>query len=256
MVELDKWIVGRAAQLQDEILAAYDSYQMLLVTQKLMNFCTGELGSFYLDVIKDRQYTAKSDSHARRSCQTALYHIAEAMTRWMAPIMSFTAQEIWEALPGERSDYVFTSVWYDGLQAPTNSQFSNDDWLEILTVRDEVNRLLEAARKEEVIGATLQATVNLFTGKELAAKLNALGDELRFVLLTSAVNVSEVDSQPADTQATEIEGLFISVAATDAAKCERCWHYSEDVGVNPAHPEICGRCVSNVDGEGEKRQFA
>ena len=256
MVELDKWIVGRAAQLQDEILAAYDSYQMLLVTQKLMNFCTGELGSFYLDVIKDRQYTAKSDSHARRSCQTALYHIAEAMTRWMAPIMSFTAQEIWEALPGERSDYVFTSVWYDGLQAPTNSQFSNDDWLEILTVRDEVNRLLEAARKEEVIGATLQATVNLFTGKELAAKLNALGDELRFVLLTSAVNVTEVDSQPADTQATEIEGLFISVAATDAAKCERCWHYSEDVGVEPAHPEICGRCVSNVDGEGEKRQFA
>ena len=204
----------------------------------------------------EAQLSWKSDSHARRSCQTALYHIAEAMTRWMAPIMSFTAQEIWEALPGERSDYVFTSVWYDGLQAPTNSQFSNDDWLEILTVRDEVNRLLEAARKEADIGATLQATVNLFTGKELAAKLNALGDELRFVLLTSAVNVTEVDSQPADTQATEIEGLFISVAATDAAKCERCWHYSEDVGVEPAHPEICGRCVSNVDGEGEKRQFA
>ena len=119
-----------------------------------------------------------------------------------------------------------------------------------------MNRLLEAARKEEVIGAALQATVNLFAGEELANKLTALGDELRFVLLTSAVNVAHVDSQPADTQETEIEGLYISVAATDAAKCERCWHYSDDVGIEPAHPEICGRCVSNVDGEGEKRQFA
>ena len=178
------------------------------------------------------------------------------MTRWMAPIMSFTAQEIWEALPGERSDYVFTSVWYDGLHAPTNSQFSNDDWQAILNVRDEVNRVLEAARKEEVIGATLQASVNLYAEKALADKLAALGDELRFVLLTSAVTVSAVDSQPSDTQTTEIEGLYISVAATDATKCERCWHYSDDVGSEPAHPEICGRCVSNVDGEGEKRQFA
>jgi len=256
MVELDLWVVNRAAKLQQEIVEAYDNYQFHQVSQKLMNFCTVELGSFYLDVIKDRQYTANTNSIARRSCQTALYHIAEAMVRWIAPIMSFTAQEIWEALPGERSDYVFTSVWYEGLQAPTNTQFSNDDWQAILNVRDEVNRLLEAARKEEVIGAALQATVNLFAGEELANKLTALGDELRFVLLTSAVNVAHVDSQPADTQETEIEGLYISVAATDAAKCERCWHYSDDVGIEPAHPEICGRCVSNVDGEGEKRQFA
>ncbi|MDC3188292.1 isoleucine--tRNA ligase [Pseudoalteromonas elyakovii] len=256
MVELDRWIVGRAAELQDEILAAYDKYQMLLVTQKLMNFCTGELGSFYLDVIKDRQYTAKSDSHARRSCQTALYHIAEAMTRWMAPILSFTAQEIWEALPGERDKFVFTSVWYDGLQASSQGKFSNDDWLTILNVRDEVNRVLEAARKEEVIGATLQANVNIYAGEELSAKLAALGDELRFVLLTSGVTVETVTAQPEDTQATEIDGLYIKVAATTAEKCERCWHYCDDVGADPAHPEICGRCVSNVDGDGEQRQFA
>lgn len=256
MVELDRWIVGRAAQLQDEIVAAYDNYQMLQVTQKLMNFCTGELGSFYLDVIKDRQYTAKSDSHARRSCQTALYHIAEAMTRWMAPIMSFTAQEIWQALPGERGDYVFTSVWYEGLKATSHGKFSNEDWLTILSVRDEVNRVLEAARKEELLGATLQANVSLYATEELTQKLAALGDELRFVLLTSKVSVEAVTSQPADTQATEIEGLYISVSATDAPKCERCWHYSDDVGSEPAHPEICGRCISNVDGEGEQRQFA
>ena len=256
MVELDRWIVGRAAELQDEILAAYDKYQMLLVTQKLMNFCTGELGSFYLDVIKDRQYTAKSDSHARRSCQTALYHIAEAMTRWMAPILSFTAQEIWEALPGERDNFVFTSVWYDGLQASSQGKFSNDDWLTILNVRDEVNRVLEAARKEEIIGATLQANVSIYAGEELSSKLAALGDELRFVLLTSGVTVETVTTQPEGTQATEIDGLFIKVAATTAEKCERCWHYCDDVGAEPAHPEICGRCVSNVDGDGEQRQFA
>ncbi|MFY8283564.1 isoleucine--tRNA ligase [Pseudoalteromonas sp. SSMSWG5] len=256
MVELDRWIVGRAAELQDEILAAYDKYQMLLVTQKLMNFCTGELGSFYLDVIKDRQYTAKSDSHARRSCQTALYHIAEAMTRWMAPILSFTAQEIWEALPGERDNFVFTSVWYDGLQASSQGKFSNDDWLTILNVRDEVNRVLEAARKEEIIGATLQANVSIYAGEELSSKLAALGDELRFVLLTSGVTVETVTAQPEGTQATEIDGLFIKVAATTAEKCERCWHYCDDVGAEPAHPEICGRCVSNVDGDGEQRQFA
>lgn len=256
MVELDRWIVGRAAELQDEILAAYDKYQMLLVTQKLMNFCTGELGSFYLDVIKDRQYTAKSDSHARRSCQTALYHIAEAMTRWMAPILSFTAQEIWEALPGERGKFVFTSVWYDGLQASSQGKFSNDDWLTILNVRDEVNRVLEAARKEDVIGATLQANVSIYASEELSSKLAALGDELRFVLLTSGVTVETVTAQPEGTQATEIDGLFIKVAATTAEKCERCWHYCDDVGANPAHPEICGRCVSNVDGDGEQRQFA
>lgn len=256
MVELDRWIVGRAAEIQDEILAAYDKYQMLLVTQKLMNFCTGELGSFYLDVIKDRQYTAKSDSHARRSCQTALYHIAEAMTRWMAPILSFTAQEIWEALPGERDNFVFTSVWYDGLKASSQGKFSNDDWLTILNVRDEVNRVLEAARKEDVIGATLQANVSIYASEELSAKLAALGDELRFVLLTSGVTVETVTAQPEGTQATEIDGLFIKVAATTAEKCERCWHYCDDVGANPAHPEICGRCVSNVDGDGEQRQFA
>lgn len=256
MVELDRWIVGRAAELQDEILAAYDKYQMLLVTQKLMNFCTGELGSFYLDVIKDRQYTAKSDSHARRSCQTALYHIAEAMTRWMAPILSFTAQEIWEALPGERDNFVFTSVWYDGLQASSQGKFSNDDWLTILNVRDEVNRVLEAARKEEIIGATLQANVSIYAGEELSSKLAALGDELRFVLLTSGVTVETVTAQPEGTQATEIDGLFIKVAATTAEKCERCWHYCDDVGAEPAHPEICGRCVSNVDGDGEQRHFA
>ncbi|MBE0367271.1 isoleucine--tRNA ligase [Pseudoalteromonas aurantia] len=256
MVELDRWIVSRAAQLQTEILKAYDNYQMLVVTQKLMNFCTGELGSFYLDVIKDRQYTAKSDSHARRSCQSALYHIAEAMTRWMAPIMSFTAQEIWQALPGKRSQFVFTDVWYEGLNDASEGQLSNEYWQGVLAVRDEVNRVLESARKEEVIGATLQAEVTLYTDGDLASGLQKLGDELRFVLLTSKVTIAPASNKPEDAIASEIDGLFITVAATDAQKCERCWHYCDDVGSHETHTDMCGRCITNVEGDGEQRQFA
>jgi len=255
LVDLDKWILDRAAVLQEEIITAYDEYQMLQVTQKLMNFCTLELGAFYLDVIKDRQYTAKTDGIARRSCQTVLFHIAEAMTRWMAPIMSFTAQEIWQALPGERDQFVFTGQWYDGL-VKSGSDELNDHWQTILTVRDQVNRVLEAARKEDVIGATLQAKVTISADKELADKLTALGEELRFVLLVSEVNVEVVTSQPEGSVETEVENLFIQVASTDATKCERCWHYTDDVGSVEEHVDICGRCVTNIHGEGEVRNFA
>ncbi|MFY8349983.1 isoleucine--tRNA ligase [Pseudoalteromonas sp. SSM20] len=256
MVALDRWILDRAAVLQDELIAAYDEYQMLVVTQKLMNFCTVELGSFYLDVIKDRQYTAKADSVARRSCQTALYHIAEAMTRWMAPIMSFTAQEIWQVLPGKRDEFVFTGEWYQGLVKADSAKFDNNFWQQLLEVRAEVNKVLETARKEEKIGATLQAEVTLYVGKSLEEQLAALGDELRFVLLTSKAVVESKENRPADAVASDIEGLFIAVAATSAEKCERCWHYCDDVGTHEEHKDICGRCVTNVDGEGEVRQFA
>ncbi|PAJ73473.1 isoleucine--tRNA ligase [Pseudoalteromonas sp. NBT06-2] len=255
LVDLDKWILDRAAVLQEEIITAYDEYQMLLVTQKLMNFCTLELGAFYLDVIKDRQYTAKTEGIARRSCQTVLFHIAEAMTRWMAPIMSFTAQEIWQALPGERDQFVFTGQWYDGL-VKSDSEKLNDHWQTILTVRDQVNRVLEAARKEDVIGATLQAKVTISADQTLINKLTSLGEELRFVLLVSKVNVEIVASQPEGSVETEIENLYIQVKSTDATKCERCWHYTDDVGSIEEHNDICGRCVTNIDGEGEVRHFA
>ncbi len=257
MVALDRWIVDRAAALQDEIVAAYDKYQALVVTQKLMNFCSVELGAFYLDVIKDRQYTAKADSHARRSCQSALYNIAEAMVRWMAPIMSFTAQEIWQVLPGERGEFVFTESWYQGLTRANDSEALNAHWQDVLAVRAEVNKFLEAARKEEKIGGTLQAEVTLYCqNKELGERLVSLGDELRFVLLTSRADVTLIDSAPSDAEPSEIEGLYIDVAATDAQKCERCWHHAPEVGQIEAHPSLCQRCVTNVEGEGETRQFA
>ena len=255
MVELDLWVVNRAAKLQQEIIDAYDNYQFHQVSSKLMNFCTVELGSFYLDVIKDRQYTAHSEGVARRSCQTALYHIAQAMVRWMAPIMSFTAQEIWQELPGERDEFVFTDVWYPGFAGLSSGKFNDAFWQQLLQVRDEVNKVLEAARREEKIGASLQAEVTLYASAALAADLVQLGDELRFVLITSTAQVS-TEAAPADAIATELAGLKVQVTASSAAKCGRCWHHRHDVGANAAHADLCLRCVSNVEGDGEQRAFA
>ena len=255
LVELDLWMVQRAAALQQEIVAAYDDYQFHIVSQKLMNFCTIELGSFYLDVIKDRQYTAKTEGHARRSCQTALYHIIEAMVRWMAPVMSFTAQEIWETLPARPSTFVFTEVWYQGLDTVPAGQLDDAFWQQLLLVRDEVNKVIEGARKEGKVGASLQAEVTLFAAGDLALALQKVASELRFVLITSTADVSTA-AAPAEAVATEIAGLSVLVAASSAPKCERCWHHRHDVGANPAHPEICLRCVDNVEGAGEPRVFA
>jgi len=255
LVELDLWMVQRAAALQQEIVADYDDYQFHQVSQKLMNFCTVELGSFYLDVIKDRQYTAKTDGHARRSCQTALYHIIEAMVRWMAPVMSFTAQEIWESLPARSEQFVFTGVWYEAFNNVPAGQVDDAFWQQLLLVRDEVNRVIESVRKEGKIGASLQAEVTLFAQGELADTLKRLADELRFVLITSTAKV-ETGAAPADAIATAIAGLAVQVHTSTAAKCDRCWHHRHDVGANPAHPLICLRCVSNVEGEGEPRIFA
>ncbi|MDO6773749.1 isoleucine--tRNA ligase [Shewanella sp. 3_MG-2023] len=257
MVSLDRWAVRRAAALQEEIIEAYEQYNFHLVTQKLMQFCSVELGSFYLDIIKDRQYTAKSDGHARRSCQTALYHIAEAMVRWIAPILSFTADEIWQLLPGEREQYVFTQEWYQGLESVTLADDLNDEyWQQLLAVRNEVNKVLEQARRDKRIGGSLQAEATLYADEELAAKLAQVNDELRFVLLTSKAIVAPLSDAPADAIETELAALKLVVAASEAQKCERCWHYSEDVGTVESHATLCGRCVTNIEGDGEHRDFA
>ncbi len=242
---------------QQEIIEAYEACDFHLVTQKLMQFCSIEMGSFYLDIIKDRQYTAKADSLARRSCQSALFLIAEAMVRWMAPIMSFTADEIWKLLPGERAKFVFTEEWFDGLFGLQPGEALDDAyWAQLLAVRAEVNKALEAARADKRIGSSLQAEVTLYAVPELAEKLQRIGSELRFVLITSKAEVEVCAAAPAGAQATELPGLWLSVTATAAAKCERCWHHVADVGTIAGHETICGRCVSNVDGDGEQREFA
>ncbi|ATZ72522.1 isoleucine--tRNA ligase [Idiomarina sp. X4] len=257
MVELDRWIVGRAADLQKQLLEAYDSYQFHSVVQKLMHFCSIELGSFYLDIIKDRQYTAKSEGLARRSCQTALHHIAEALVRWMAPICSFTAQEIWGLLPGERGEYVFTESWYEGFSEFAGvSDTENAFWMQLLDVRDTVNQALEQARRDDVIGGSLQAEVTLYADDKLATSLNRLGEELRFALLTSEARVDALDNAPANAVKAEKLALAVEVKPSAYKKCERCWHHREEVGTLPEHDDLCQRCVTNIDGEGEERRFA
>ncbi|MCW6015235.1 isoleucine--tRNA ligase [Serratia marcescens] len=258
MVVLDRWAVGRALAAQQDIEQAYANYDFHEVVQRLMQFCSVEMGSFYLDIIKDRQYTAKSDSVARRSCQTALYHIVEALVRWMAPIMSFTADEIWGFMPGKRAQYVFTEEWYDGLFGLAEGEPMNDAfWAELLKVRGEVNKVLEQARADKRLGGSLEAAVTLYADSELAARLNSLQDELRFVLLTSAANVAPLAEAPADAQASELlKGLKIAFSTAPGEKCPRCWHYTTDIGLVAEHADICGRCVSNVAGDGEKRNFA
>ncbi|GAL06001.1 isoleucyl-tRNA synthetase [Photobacterium aphoticum] len=241
MVALDRWAVGQAKAAQDAIVAAYEDYNLHTVTQRLMQFCSVEMGSFYLDVIKDRQYTAKRGGHAQRSCQTALYYIVEALVRWMAPIMSFTADEIWQEMPGQRDKFVFTGEWYEGLFGLSDDEaLNNEFWAEIQKVRGGVNKLLEAARNEKVIGGALQAEVTLSATPALAEKLSLLEDELRFVLLTSKADVVAVDSQPEGAQATEVEGLFVTVKASEAAKCDRCWHHVPML----ARLQVTKKCVA------------
>lgn len=257
MVELDRWVVGRAADLQKQLLEAYDNYQFHSVVQKLMHFCSIELGSFYLDIIKDRQYTAKSDGLARRSCQTALHHIAEALVRWMAPICSFTAQEIWGLLPGERGEYVFTESWYEGFSEFAGvSDTENAFWMQLLDVRDTVNQALEQSRRDDVIGGSLQAEVTLYADSDLAKSLERLGEELRFALLTSEARVDALDNAPANAVKAEKLALAVEVKQSAYKKCERCWHHREEVGTLPEHDDLCQRCVTNIDGEGEERRFA
>ncbi|HDS3818639.1 isoleucine--tRNA ligase [Morganella morganii] len=257
MIVADRWAVGRALAAQADILKSYEAYDFHEVVQRLMQFCSVEMGSFYLDIIKDRQYTAKSDGLARRSCQTALFHIAEALVRWMAPIMSFTADEIWNVMPGKRPQYVFTEEWYDGLFGLDAQDSMNDDyWATLLAVRGEVNKVLEQARADKLIGGSLEAAVTLYADDALAAQLNSLGNELRFVLLTSQADVKPLSAAPESAVNSELDGLRIGFGKAEGSKCPRCWHYATDIGQDSEHPELCGRCVTNVAGNGEERKFA
>ncbi|WOA53167.1 isoleucine--tRNA ligase [Dickeya solani] len=256
MVVLDRWAVGCAKAAQDEIVDAYESYDFHRVVQRLMQFCSIEMGSFYLDIIKDRQYTAKHDSVARRSCQTALFHIAEALVRWMAPILSFTADEIWAYLPGERAQFVFTEEWYDGLFGLADSEPMNDAfWADMLNVRGEVNKVIEQARNDKRIGGSLEAAVTLYADDTLFAPLSRLQGELHFALLTSKARLDRYENAPADAQQSELPGLKVVLSKADGEKCPRCWHYETDIGSDAAHPDVCGRCATNVGGNGEERKF-
>jgi len=257
MLALDRWAVDRALLLQREIEEAYSSYRFWNVYSKVHNFCVQELGGFYLDIIKDRQYTTAANSVARRSCQTALYHIAEALVRWVAPILAFTAEEIWQFLPGERNESVMLNTWYAGLsELPADCELDRAFWDNVMAVKAAVNKELENLRAAKAIGGNLQAEVTLFVDDELSAKLAKLGDELRFVLITSAAQLAPLSAADADAVATDNAGLKLKIVKSAHAKCGRCWHHRADVGSHAAHPELCGRCIENIDGAGEVRQHA
>jgi len=194
---------------------------------------------------------------ARRSAQTSLYHLAEALCRWIAPILSFTAEEIWENVPGARAPSVFLAEWYEQLPMPAGEgALDSAFWSQMMIVRQQVNKALELQRAEGALRGSLDASVTLYADASLAEQLRALGDELRFVLITSEVTVADWESAP--QAAMEAEGLALRIVAEPARseKCERCWHRRPDVGEHANHPALCGRCVSNIEGPGEVRQFA
>ena len=257
MLDLDRWALDAAARLQAEIVEAYTEYRFWNVYSKLHNFCVQELGGFYLDIIKDRQYTTRADSVARRSCQTALFHITEALVRWIAPILAFTAEEIWQFLPGERNESVMLNTWYDQLATlPQGVALDRAYWEQIQAVKGAVNKELENLRAAKAIGGSLQAEVTLYGEPALIEQLTKLGDELRFALITSTASLAPLADAPADAVATEVAGLKLKIAKSEHAKCTRCWHHREDVGQHAEHPELCGRCVDNIEGQGEERHYA
>jgi isoleucyl-tRNA synthetase len=259
MLALDRWAVDRALRLQQEILADFEAYDFHLVVQRLHNFCTVDMGGFYLDIIKDRQYTTRADSVARRSCQTAMQHILEALTRWIAPILSFTGAEVWEHMAGKRPQSVFLSTWYQGLfELDADSPLTREDWAVVLRAREAVGRELERLRASGAIGASLDAEVTLYADPDTAEILGRLEDELRFVLITSYASVAPAEQRGADAVSAALTGreLWIEARASEYPKCVRCWHRREDVGTHPQHPELCGRCVENISGDGERRRFA
>jgi len=257
MLALDRWAVSQAADLQEEIKVAYDSFQFHQIYQKLHQFCVVEMGGFYLDILKDRLYTMPANSRGRRSAQTALFYILEALVRWLAPILSFTAEEIWRHIPGKRSESVFLEQWYE---LPAAIELDKEMWTDIIAVRDAVNRELEQLRIAGGIGGPLDAEVDLYCAPKLKTTLEKLGDELRFVLITSYVRLHNVEVRGDEAAQTGLEGLFVAVAPSSYDKCVRCWHHREDVGANKEHRLLCGRCVRNVmhgtDETGESREFA
>ena len=254
LLALDRWVLHQTVMMQDEIETAYNSYQFHHIYQKLHHFCVVVLGNFYLDIIKDRIYTTRVDSLARRSSQTVLYHIAECFVRWIAPVLSFTAEEIWGYLPGEHDDSVFLGEWYNGIPALPESDLAS--WTRIIAVRDEVSKVLEVLRGEGRIGSSLDAEVSIYCDGEYHDALASLHDELRFVMITSYAFVQGLGEKPDEAQQSGIEGVWIHAVASEHDKCVRCWHHRESVAQHDKHPELCSRCVENVEGEGETRRFA
>jgi len=253
LLPLDRYALDLASEVQGGITDAYADYRFLGIYQRLHHFCSLDMGAFYLDIIKDRLYTLPADHPARRSAQTAMHHILEALVRWMAPVCCFTAEEIWALMPGRREHSVMLATWYEGLEGLDIEERAF--WRKLRAVREAVGPTLEQLRRSKAIGSSLAAEVTLSAEGELGRVLDEVGDELRFIFLSSDVHLGNVGGE-AGTADVEGETLHFSVRATDHAKCVRCWHHRDSVGTDAGHPELCARCVENVDGPGETRRWA
>ncbi|HJU38114.1 MAG TPA: class I tRNA ligase family protein, partial [Tahibacter sp.] len=276
---LDQWAVQQAYDAQAAILAAYERYDFPEIVQRIQNFCTNEMGSLYLDITKDRLYTMPTTSRGRRSAQSAMYRILEALVRWLAPILSFTAEEIWAAMPGARGESVLLETWYEGLTPTQQSPQQRQWWSDLVALRSQTSKVLEGMRALGAIGASLEAEVTLHVDVDLADRYRDVADELRFFFITSKLELAPLRDRPAFSVVAPKLGFdayvddegkpttlafkaeipeheaWVIAKKSDATKCVRCWHYRADVGANPAHPELCARCAENVAGTGETRRY-
>ena len=250
MLDLDKWIISKTADLQAQILQAYEQYNFHYAMQLILNFCTNDLGGFYLDIIKDRQYTTQENSLARRSAQSALHHISQAMVRWLSPVLSFTAEEIWQSLSTTRES-IFLQSWYQNLQA----NYENNAIETARLISPAIRKQMEIMRTNKVIGSSLETELAIYCEDKIYQSLHNLGDELRFVFITSDASIHPISEQPQDC-IKAVTGVMIKLSKSPHQKCTRCWHRRTDVGNNQKHPELCNRCIENVYGKGEEREFA
>ena len=251
MLALDRWIVSKTAELQSQIINAYEQYNFHHLMQLILNYCTNDLGGFYLDIIKDRQYTTQENSLARRSAQTALHHLTNAMVCWLTPVLSFTAEEVWQNMPQNNNDSVFLQTWYEEL----TEGYNNEAIDKCRSINTYVRKQMETMRAEKEIGSSLEVEVDIYCDKEAFNLLSGLGDELRFVFITSYARLHFINKEATDCVDAG-EGVKIKVSKSSHEKCVRCWHHREEVGSIKDHPELCSRCVDNAIGNGEKREFA
>ncbi|MEY2972497.1 MAG: isoleucyl-tRNA synthetase, partial [Pseudomonadota bacterium] len=244
LVELDRWILNACINLEHEVIEHYKKYEYHMVVQKIHNFCVNELGGTYLDIIKDRQYTTKSNSFPRRSAQTAIDIILTKLLKIIAPILSFTAEEVWQTYPGTSTKQ--ESIFLDELEVlePIESDISHDEWNKILEVRDHVNQTIELERNNGNIKGSLDTEIDLRVPQSIYDSLASFSSELHFLFIVSECRISVGET------------LACSISNSTHNKCVRCWHHHPSVGVSELHPEICSRCIINVDGEGEERKLA
>ena len=257
LVAIDQWAIIQTKKVQEDIIKDYNNYNFHMVVQHIHHFCSIEMGSFYLEIIKDRQYTASTKGNARKSSQNALYHILQALVRWISPILCFTADEIWESITFENSQELVLCQWYDKINCfELFLPFTLEYWKIIKKIRDECNKLIEEKRTRGEIGGSLEIEMILYVNKILYRKLLPISSELHFALIVSKVFLKPSQNKTSSALVTSIPGLFVELTKSSEKKCERCWHYCHSIGKNLKYHDICSRCIKNITTEkGENREF-